>query len=328
MDRLPPPELHDDVRLREPVAPAVHRRRTARSAPSTTSSTATACAAPGIWALGYDGTRPELWGAIKIEVHRRHGPAGHRGRLRRRLRSVLAERRRHARHDDGADDGHRPRSSGATASRRSAGRRSADRCAAAPSPARHPPSPGTAGLDRRGRRRRRLPRHVVGRGRVGEPCPSAAFTRHGRQARRGGRRPERVASASSRPTATAQADSAAACRWSATEPSRGYVAIRDARGGDPLRLVVSAPDRAWAATWDGRDRDGAVVKDGPLHVPGRRPRPRGQPDDQSTARSSSTGRSARSAGRTARSTRRRPDAARSRIDSGARPSLTVEDLPR
>ena len=43
-----------------------------RSRPSTTSSTTTACAASGIWALGYDGARTELWKAIRERVHQRH----------------------------------------------------------------------------------------------------------------------------------------------------------------------------------------------------------------------------------------------------------------
>ena len=41
----------------------------------------------GIWALGYDGTRTELYQVAQGQVHHRHGPAGHLARRRSAGRS-------------------------------------------------------------------------------------------------------------------------------------------------------------------------------------------------------------------------------------------------
>ncbi len=51
-------------------------------------------------------------------------------------------------------------------------------------------------------------------------------------------------------------------RWSATEPLRGYATVRNARGAAIRAWSISARTSG-AITWDGRDRTGAVAADGP-----------------------------------------------------------------
>ena len=93
LDRLPAPELHDDLRLRDAVAPALLRRRARRSRPSTTSSTATACAASGSGRSATTARRPELYAGARGQVHHRHGPARDQP-ARHRRPTLLAQRRR------------------------------------------------------------------------------------------------------------------------------------------------------------------------------------------------------------------------------------------
>ena len=75
--------------------------------PSTTWSTGTNLRGAGIWALGYDGTRTELYAGAQGQVHHRQGPAGHHGVVAQRAVRV-AERRRAAGHRHGPADRHRP----------------------------------------------------------------------------------------------------------------------------------------------------------------------------------------------------------------------------
>ena len=60
-------ELHGHVRLRHAVARDLLRRREGARPQVRPRSTATTCVVPGIWALGYDGTRTELYGVLKAK---------------------------------------------------------------------------------------------------------------------------------------------------------------------------------------------------------------------------------------------------------------------
>jgi spore germination protein YaaH/flagellar hook assembly protein FlgD len=51
-------------------------------------------------------------------------------------------------------------------------------------------------------------------------------------------------------------------RWSATEPLTGYVTVRNAAGA-PIRSWSISAKTSGAITWDGRDRSAAVAADGP-----------------------------------------------------------------
>ena len=110
LDGLPPRELHGDLRLRQPVAPALHRRR------------------PGPWGQvrprqqvqpagrGDLGARlrrdpDRAVGRDPVQVHHRLGAAGAVERLDLR-RAVLAERRRRDRLDHDPHVRHGPRQVG------------------------------------------------------------------------------------------------------------------------------------------------------------------------------------------------------------------------
>ena len=88
-----------DVRLRDARGGRSTTTTRRPSARSTTSSIATTCAGSGIWALGYDGTRPELLRDAQGQVHHRHRPADDQRRHAQHA-DHLAQRRRAPRHDD------------------------------------------------------------------------------------------------------------------------------------------------------------------------------------------------------------------------------------
>ena len=66
MARLPASELHHRLRLRDAVAPALLRRRDRARAKYDLVNRA-GLRGVGIWALGYDGTRPELYATLKAK---------------------------------------------------------------------------------------------------------------------------------------------------------------------------------------------------------------------------------------------------------------------
>ena len=144
----------------------------------------------GIWALGYDGTRPELWGAIKMKfIDDTVSPAISGGSV---STSVFSP------NGDGMLDTTTARMT-ATGLIRWGYRVQAVSGTTLGSSLRGGTVAGKApaftwngkDFDRCGRPRRHLPRHVVGRGRVGEPFPARVHG-HGRQAR-GDRRPKGIA---------------------------------------------------------------------------------------------------------------------------------------
>ncbi len=106
MDRLPASELHDHVRLREPVPPALRRRR---PDPRQEIRPRERLWAPRGGHLGA-GLRRDPARAVERhrgEVHHRHDPADDQWHLGIRP-GVLAQRRRRARHHDRAHGRHGP----------------------------------------------------------------------------------------------------------------------------------------------------------------------------------------------------------------------------
>ena len=67
LDRLQAPELHRQVRLRDAVAGDLLRRRDGARAEVRPRQPRRTCAGAGIWALGYDGTRTELYAMLKAK---------------------------------------------------------------------------------------------------------------------------------------------------------------------------------------------------------------------------------------------------------------------
>ena len=212
----------------------------------------------GIWALGYDGTRPELYQALKDKFITDTIPPRITQRDAQHA-DHLAQRRRAARHDDVAGHRHRPRQV------------RLDRpavTAARPAP---PSAPGRMTgktvvvhlerLEQRGRRGpgRPLPDHDLDRGRLEQPRLDLAG-RHGRSAGRpcSGRRPPRRPS---RPTATADRSTrpVMAAADALVDRDRHGSSTRAARA---LRRWTFADAGSGAWTWDGRDSAGRTVADG------------------------------------------------------------------
>ena len=74
VDRPTGAKLHGDLRLRDDLAPALLRRRH-RAQGEVRPDQRHGLRGVGIWALGYDGSRPELYAGARGQVHHRQGPA-------------------------------------------------------------------------------------------------------------------------------------------------------------------------------------------------------------------------------------------------------------
>ena len=223
----------------------------------------------GIWALGYDGTRPELY-ALKAKFITDTVPPAISAASRQRA-GRLAERRRPAgQHDRPRSTVDRPRPLRLARPAVVDGIAGTEPCAAGPSPARPWPSPGTARTRRgRGRRRRHLPGHALDRGRLGQPGRSVRkVVTVDRRARRVDAR--RRSRASSRPMATASPTRTTLSLDAPTKPSpataRPATSRRDGPRSGRSRAATPGRGPGTAATHgrvDGRRRA--------LHAPGQRP---------------------------------------------------------